>query len=308
MDHLRTIRTFVSLAKHANVSKVAEELSISRALITRHLSDLETRLGVRLISRASGKIVLTDTGQLYLEYSQRILADLKEAEIAVGHVRGAAEGLLTILAPQSFGVFHFADAVAAFALLHPKIRIRFMLDDAAARKLNFEANDFDVIIRLAPLSDESTAVVRKIGTLDWVVCAAPGYLRGWRLPTSPSDLMEHNCLQFLSAATSSTWQFGSGNQRESIRVSGDFSSNSLLAIRRAVIAGVGIAQLPTYFIAQDLADGTLKELSIKPGLVQRPIYANLPGRRHTPKRAQLFVNFVAQWYRKHKAQTLIPPL
>jgi DNA-binding transcriptional LysR family regulator len=297
MDHLRTIESFVRVVRNGSFSKAAEELGASRALITRHILDLENRLGVRLMNRTTRQLALTEIGATYFDFCTKMLLELEQAETTVRQLQSKPEGVLRVIAPKSFGGFHFADAVSAFALRHPKIHVVFVLDDEATHTLNFASNDFDVAIRLSPLADDSAAVVRKIGSLEWIVCAAPDYLAQYGTPKRVEDYADANCLLHTRLASDRVWRFGTGKQRINVKVMGNFTSNSVLAIRRAAIAGLGIAQLPTYYISGELKSGKLVRIATQPALPARPVYALLPGNRMTPKKAQLFVSFIARWYK-----------
>jgi DNA-binding transcriptional LysR family regulator len=294
VDYLKTIESFVAVASLGSFSAAAEHLGTSRALVTRHVMDLENRLGSRLLNRSTRRIALTDIGENYQKFSKKLLDDVRLAEAMARKHQTELEGTLTVIAPKSFGGLHFSDAVARFALKHPKLRVMLMLDDEATHSLQIAQSEFDVAIRLAPLQAKSAAVVRRIGSMEWVLCASPKYLSRQGEPAKPAGLAAHNCLIHTALAGDRIWRFGSG--KNGVKVSGTFLSNSVLAIRKAAIAGAGIAQLPTYYIAHDLAAGRLVPLLPKFPLPARPVYALLPANRLTPKKTKLFVSFIARWY------------
>lgn len=297
MDYRKTVESFVLIAKLGSFARAAEQAGMSRTLMTRHIMDLEKRLGVRLFNRTTRQLALTERGEKYLECCSRVLSELEQTEAEIRQLQNEPEGELRVLAPKSFGGLHFADAVIEFARRHPRLRISLFLEDAVTRTLNFASNDFDVAIRLSPLPDSSATVVRKIGRLEWVVCAAPSYLEKHGTPKQVQDLERFNCLLQSALAPERVWRFGSPKNRVSVKVSGTFLSNSAMVIRSAVISGLGIAQLPTYYIGEDLAQGRLRRIPLQPGLEPRPVYALLPANRFTPKKSVLFVSFLAKWFR-----------
>jgi DNA-binding transcriptional LysR family regulator len=294
VDYLKTIESFVAVSTLGSFSAAAEHLGTSRALVTRHVMDLEDRLGSRLLNRSTRRIALTDIGIGYRKFAKKLLDDLQLAEAMARKHQTELEGTLTVIAPKSFGGLHFSTAMARFALDHPKLKVVLMLDDEATHSLQIAQSEFDVAIRLAPLQEKSAAVVRRIGSMEWIVCAAPEYLASKGEPAKPADLADHNCLIHTTLAGDRIWRFG--GTKKGVKISGGFLSNSVLALRNAAISGVGIAQLPTYYIAYDLAAGRLVPLLSRFPLPARPVYALLPANRLTPKKTKLFVSFIARWY------------
>jgi DNA-binding transcriptional LysR family regulator len=296
MDYLRTIETFNAVVKHGSFSAAAEQLGMSRALMTRHVIDLEARIGARLLTRTTRNIALTEIGAEYFKFSQKFLDDLHSAELIARQAQSLPEGLLTVIAPKSFGGSHFSTAVAEFGKLHPKLTVALVLDDEATRSLQISQNDFDVAIRLAPLETKSAAVVRQIGSLKWMLCASPEYIAEHGAPVDLSDLSAHNCLVHTTLAADRIWRLGAA--RKGVKISGSFQSNSVLAIRRAALAGLGIAQMPTYYISRELAAGRLVPVLPDFPLPPRPVFVLLPANRLIPKKTQLFIRYIAKWYKQ----------
>lgn len=296
MDYLKTIETFTVVVAQRSFTAAAEQLGMSRALMTRHIMDLEARLGVRLLNRTTRSIVPTEIGSTFYEASKQLLIDLGVAEEQARRTHHLPEGSLTVVAPKSFGGAHFSKAVAEFGRLHPQLSISLILDDEATRSLQINQNDFDVAIRLAPLQAKSSAVVRQIGTLEWIPCAAPSYIQANSELRTPADLTAHNCLIHTSLAADRLWRFS--GQRKGIKIAGSFQSNSVLAIRQAALGGVGIALLPTYYISRDLERGRLVRLLPRHPIPERPVFALLPASRMMPSKTRLFIKYIARWYKQ----------
>jgi DNA-binding transcriptional LysR family regulator len=225
-----------------------------------------------------------------------MLRDLELAQETVRALHTTPGGAIRIVAPRSFGTLYLSDAVAQFSAHHPTIHITLILNDTSANASNFTTDDFDVAIRLSPLSERSSVIARKIGSLEWIVCAAPAYLSKLGNVRIPADLSRANCLLQAMAPGDVTWRFGAGNKIEDVKVSGTFRSNSVLALKAAALAGLGVAQLPTCYVSEDLARGCLKRIMIEPSLAERPVYVLLPDNRRVPKSTQIFVRFIAKWY------------
>jgi DNA-binding transcriptional LysR family regulator len=294
MDRLKTIESFIRVVRTRSFSKAAEEVGVSRGLISKHISGLERRLGVRLLNRSTREVSLTEIGERYFDSCRRMIGELDGAEAEILRLQSEPRGLLRLVAPKSFGSTHFSDAVAKFSLLYPNINVLVTLDDGANYAFDFAANEYDVAIRLSPLADDSSVAARKLGSLRWIVCASPQYLKRCGEPHEPKDLTRHNCLIHVKIAPDRMWRF---TDKKAVKVSGTFLANSDLTIRKAALAGVGIAQLPTYYISGDLKAGTLRHILKTFPVSERPVYALFPASRQVPRKVRLLVDFLAKWYR-----------
>jgi DNA-binding transcriptional LysR family regulator len=295
MDRLRTIESFVRVVKAGSFSAAAEQLGMSRAIVTKRVIDLEKHLGARLLNRTTRKVAPTEIGTAYYEFCARMLGDLEAADESIKRLQSEPEGRLRILAPKSFGSSHLATAVSQFALEHSKISISLVLDDSATHSLSFAESEIDVAIRLSPIASDSAVVARQIGSLEWVVCASPAYLESFGPPKRPADLARARCIVHLRLASDRIWRFA-GAVPTSVKVKTVFTTNSVLAVRRAALAGVGVAQLPTYYAGADLKSGALQKVLVDHPLPERPVYAVFPAARFIPRKVGLFVKFLADWY------------
>src|SRR6185503_8022698 len=172
---LRTMESFVRVARSGSFTAAAQQLGISRALVSRHVTDLERRLGVRLLNRSTRWLNLTDQGQRFLESSEQLLGDLEKSERSLVREHNEPAGTLKVVAPKSFGSLNLADATIAFAQAHPRVRELLTLDDYAFLPYDFVERGFDLAIRSA-ITRDSALVSRQVATLEWIVCAAPDYI------------------------------------------------------------------------------------------------------------------------------------
>ena len=179
MDRFKTIDSFVRVATAGSFSSAAKQLGMSRALVSLHVTDLEKRLGVRLLNRTTRSLTLTEVGASYLEYCQRMLAEMNEQESSITQLQKEPRGSLKVAAPKSFGTLYLSDAVVSFSARYPNIQLSLILEDYSFRAYDFVEQGLDVAVRLGDLPD-STLVARKIATLQWIVCASPKYLRAPR--------------------------------------------------------------------------------------------------------------------------------
>src|SRR5512134_169155 len=189
-DVVHGMLVFSKVVQGGSLSAAARELGVSTAVVSRTLSSLEARLGVRLINRTTRSLHLTDEGASYFETCQRILAEIDEADAAVTSRRVEPQGVLKVALPASFGHKHIAPLIPPFAARYPKIQLALSLSD---RTVNMVEEGYDLAIRIGELEDSSLAA-RKLAPNRRVVCASPEYLRTHDAPRIPEDLQRHNCL------------------------------------------------------------------------------------------------------------------
>ena len=263
MDRFKTIDSFVRVAIAGSFSAAAKQLGMSRALVSLHVTDLEKRLGVRLLNRTTRSLTLTEVGASYLEYCQRMLAEMNEQESSITQLQKEPRGSLKVAAPKSFGTLYLSDAVVSFSARYPNIQLSLILEDYSFRAYDFVEQGLDVAVRLGDLPD-STLVARKIATLQWIVCASPKYLAHHGEPKTPADLGKHTCLAHVNLDPNDrSWRLHSSDHVISVKISGAFSSNSALVLRKAALAGLGIGYLPLYCIEEDLKTGALRQAAAK---------------------------------------------
>src|SRR5918993_2996321 len=189
-DALQEITIFARVVNTGSLSAAARDLGLSPALVSRRLSGLEARLGVRLINRTTRSLHMTDEGAAYYETCTRVLAEIEEADAAVSAGRADPRGILRVALPASFGNQHVAPLVPRFAARYPDVQIALSLSD---RNVNVVEEGFDLAVRIADLADSSLAA-RKLAPNRRVVCASPAYLARHGTPRTPADLTRHHCI------------------------------------------------------------------------------------------------------------------
>ncbi|OYU48439.1 MAG: LysR family transcriptional regulator [Rhizobiales bacterium PAR1] len=256
MDRFDAISAFVSVADHKGFAPAARKLGLSTSAITRHVSALEERLGVRLLNRTTRAVSLTDAGHRFLERSRRILADLDEAEQMAESERGEPMGRFVLSAPQVFGRLHVAPLICDFMSLHPKLRAELLLSD---RMVNLVEEGVDVAIRIGHLADSSD-IARKVGAVRRVLVAAPGYLSATGVPDTVEALKSHRLISFTALTAPHLWQFRHHGENFGIEVNPNYASNSADAVIWHAAQGGGITMALSYQVADHLRDGRLKLL------------------------------------------------
>lgn len=296
MDRFRTMESFVRVARAGSFTIAASQLGLSRALVSRHVGDLETRLGARLLNRSTRSLSLTDEGAAYLQFCEKVFRDIETSEQAILRTRAEPAGTLKILAPKSFGTMHLSDAVIAFAKAQPRLRVSLMLENTPYRgSYDFAERGLDVVLCFSNMRGGSV-VEEEIGVLDWIVCAAPDYLARAGRPQTPADLGGHACLLHLDVTPNdSIWRFEGTKGAVSVKVSGAFFSNAALALAKAAIAGLGVTLVPRYVVADALAAGALVPVLPRYRVKARPLIAIYPQVPIAPRKVQVFIDFLRQW-------------
>ena len=288
-DALQEIAVFTRIVGTGSLSAAARDLGLSPALISRRLSGLESRLGVRLINRTTRSLHLTDEGAAYYETCTRVLAEMQEADAAVSAGRAEPRGILRVALPASFGNQHVAPLVPKFAERYPDVQLALSLSD---RNVNVVEEGFDLAVRIADLADSSLAA-RKLAPNRRVVCASPAYLRRHGTPRTPEDLAKHNC---VATDFSMNWDYrGPDGKPGSVRISGRYACDNWEVLRDWALAGLGIALKSTWDVRRHLEDGSL--VSLLPGYTfasDVAIYAVYPHRRHLPAKTRAFIEFLAE--------------
>jgi len=298
MDRLRTMQSFVRVMHSGSFTIAARQLGISRALVSRHIIDLERHLGIRLLNRSTRNVMPTEEATAYLAFCEQILGDIEKGERSFAQTRGKLSDTLRIVAPKSFGTMNLADAILDFAQAEPKIRISLVLEDFSFRPHAFVEKGYDLALCIATMPD-SALMSRTIGALDWVLCASPDYIRRNGKPRTLADLKHHSCLTHLNLDLNDRiWQFSRNKVNHSVKVKGQLLSNSALVLRKAALRSFGIAILPRYCVAADLAAGTLTTLLPNHKLPRRPLLAVYPRAIKVSRKINLFIAFLSRWFRQ----------
>lgn len=289
MDRFLEMQTFTAVVDAGSFVKAAETLALSKAAVSRYLSDMETRLGVRLLHRTTRRLSLTGEGQVFYARSKELLAGLEEAEAEITSRSQAASGLLRVNAPVTFGILHLAPLWGMFKALHPQVTLDITLAD---RVVDLVEEGYDVAIRIATLGS-STLVSRRLASTRMVLCASPLYLQQHGLPTQPGELTRHAVISYSYWSTGNEWRFEGPQGPQSVRTRPCIHTNSGDTCRAAALAHQGIILQPSFLVGQDLAEGTLVELMPEFRSIELGIYAVYPTRKHVSAKVRALIEFLA---------------
>ncbi len=293
MDRLRAMDTFTRVVRAGSFSAAAQQLRVSRTIVSKHVSQLENLLGVRLLNRTTRRVSLTESGMAYFEFCSRIINDVEEAELSVTKLHKDPRGALKVLAPKSFGLVHVAPAVCAFSKRYPEIKVSLVLSDNFVDLMD---NGFDLAIKSGELVD-SSLVARRLGTTRLVACASPAYLAAHGTPRTPQDLVEYNCLSHLNQVRDQVWHFIGRDGPVQVKVSGGPTANSVMFLRQAALDDIGIALLPAINIQDDLQSGRLVQVLGEYWTADFPFHVVYPHNRHLATKVRAFVDCLVEHFK-----------
>jgi DNA-binding transcriptional LysR family regulator len=284
-DNLVDMVVFVHVVETGSLSAAARNLHLSVAVVSRRLSRLEERLGVRLANRTTRTLSLTEEGAAFHARCVRILGDIEEAETEITRGRDTATGLLRVTSTVAFGRRRLAPLLHEFQQLHPGLQIHL---DASDNFVNLVESGYDLAIRFGALAD-SNLIVRQLAPNVRVICAAPAYLKRHGCPASVDDLLRHNCIIYGNPPMDH-WRFADAS---SIRVKGTLSANDGEVAHAWALQGAGLVLKSIWDVEQDLLAGRLVAVLPALRLPAAPIHAVYPHRRHTAAKVRLCVEFLA---------------
>lgn len=288
MNQFLEMQTFCAVVEAGSFVKAAATLDFSKAAVSRHVGELESRLGVRLLHRTTRRLSLTEEGEVFYARCKELLAGIEEAEAELSSRSGAARGVLRVNAPFTFGVSHLAPLWGAFRDLHPQIRLDITLSD---RVVDLVEEGYDVAIRIARLPS-SSLVSKRLASTRMVLCASPKYLEVHGVPKHPADLARHTVIAYRYWSTGDDWQFDGPEGRVSVKTNPCMHTNSGDTCRAMALAHQGVILQPTFLVGQDLADGTLVKLMPEYRSIELGIYAVYPTRKHVAPKVRALVDFL----------------
>ncbi|HKT99042.1 MAG TPA: LysR family transcriptional regulator [Paraburkholderia sp.] len=250
------IQAFLLTVEWRSLTEAARRLNLSKSVVSKRVTDLERDLGVQLLLRSPRNVLPTEAGVMFYEAASDSMRRLADVVDIISEQSSELCGDLRITAPVSLTQRWLGDVIGRFAAAHPRLHVSLELDD---RMLNLEAERIDIAVRVARLPD-SSLIARRLGVSERVVVASPDYLRKHGAPHSLAEIGAHRCLCYSNAPSSQTWSFqpqSPHGKPRTVAPSSAFASNNGDALRDAAVSGLGLAILPTFIAAQDLAQGTL---------------------------------------------------
>lgn len=269
----------------------AKTLGLTPSALSKAVTRLEQRLGVRLLERSTRRIAPTPEGAAYAEAARRILNDINETEASVMAERGRPQGRLRVNVSTAFITHHLAAALPDFHAAYPDIHLDLTVSD---RIVDLIAEGMDIAIRMGAIGDERLGV-RRVAEFRRVICASPGYLERHGVPQTPADLMQHSCINMASARHLSLWPFRSGDRVEVIETRGPLTADSAEGTLALGLAGLGLIRLADLVVAHAVRDGRLVPVLTDTHHVEPvPLSLVFPPLRQRFPRVRVFIDFIVE--------------
>ncbi|HLO50422.1 MAG TPA: LysR family transcriptional regulator [Kamptonema sp.] len=288
MDRITCMQSFVRAIEMNSFSAVAREQQTTQPTISKQIAALEKYLGVQLLTRSTTNLSLTEEGKKYYQYCQQILETVAEAEASLTG-KEQATGVLRLGCPVLFGQMQIVPRLNAFMTRYPDVKIDLMMAD---HFVDIVEEGLDLLIRIGNRQDNSL-ISDRIGTTRRVTVATTSYFEQAGEPQTPEDLVDHDCIVYTRLATGNEWHFQGTDGVIKVRVGGCFQTNSSVAIRAAVLSGLGIAIAPVWMFGDEIYRGDLKVVLQDYQPTPLPIHAVYRRSRFYPAKISCFINFLA---------------
>ena len=280
------ISEFVQVAETESFTLASKQLAISTAQVSRQVKSLEKRLNVKLFYRTTRKVSLTAEGDVFFQHCRAVLDGLDAAERAVTNLQSKPQGKIKLTAPMTYGERIIVPLLNNFSSLYPEVEIDSYLSN---QTIDLVDERYDLAIRLGTLKD-STMMAKKLANRKNYVCASPAYLKENGIPNLLSELSQHNCL----LGTLDSWHFKEAGKAKSIRPSGNIRVNSGFGLVDAALKGLGIVQLPDFYVEEYIKNGELISLLSTFQNKNEGIWAIYPHNRHLSPKIRILVDYLAE--------------
>ena len=295
---------FSALASAGSLSAAARELGVTTPAVSKHLAQMESRLGVSLVNRTTRRMSLTPEGELYLEHARRILGELDDLEELLGVAKATPKGLLRVNATLGFGRSHVAPLISRFVRKYPQVEVQLQL---SVDPPPLTDDSFDVCIRFGAPPD-ARVLARRIAPNRRLLCASPAYLAKHGIPKAPSELARHNCIGIRQGEQAyGVWRLASGRGRgadiEAVKTRGNLTTNDGEIAVNWALDGHGILMRAEWDIERFLRNGRLVQVLPQYYTPDADIHAVYPQRHQLAVRVRAFVDFVALSFAQQSAST-----
>mgnify|MGYP001627751798 CR=1 FL=1 len=291
MDKLASMQSFVRVVEDGSFAAAARTIGQSRSQVNRAVVALEDDLGVQLLNRTTRQVSVTPSGQAFYQRAKTILADIGDAEDSIREHRDRPAGDIRINAPMSFGTLHLGPALVDFARIYPDIRVELSLDD---HFIDPVADGFDMTVRISRPSETLALIDHEIIPVRRVLCASPAFVKEYGAPTDIRDLAHLPCLHYGNLPSGASWKMTGPDGPVAVRVNGVFCCNNAEVLRDAALAGLGIAELPTFIAGPELQTGRLITVLCDYDPAELFLYLLYPPSRQLASRIRLLVEFIQE--------------
>lgn len=298
---------FAKVVELSSFSAAAAHLDMSRSSVSKHVTRLEKSLGVRLLTRTTRRLVLTDAGHAVFEHCALISREAEAGAVTASLFASQPRGLVRLSCASAFGRLHLVPAMERVLARYPELEIEMIMTD---RVVDLVSENIDIAITSDTLPAANLAV-RRLTPIQSMVCASDAYLREQGVPRQPEDLSRHNCISYRSPVTvGDVWRFRQGAREIAIPIRGNFRANNNEALREAAIAGIGIALIPTFVLRKGNDAPGLRRLlpdCEAQGLFDPHITLHYVAGQRTPPKIRACVDLLTEYFRDHETATRFVP-
>ena len=297
LPDFEALAIFAKVVELRSFAGAAGELALSKATVSKAIGRLEERLGARLFNRTSRRLALTNAGQKLAERATRLLADGEAAENEALAQSSAPRGLVRLAVPMTFGVKNVAPLLPEFLKTYPEVSIDLHLSDAT---VDLIGEGFDAGVRIARLPD-SSLIARRLCAMPRHTVAAPSYLKRHGRPTHPMQLAQHQCFGYAYMTSPNVWHYSNAaGEQASVRPGGPLRANNGEAVMPALIAGLGIADLPDFIVGDAIASGEVEVILKGWKQPEGAVHLVTPPGGPRPARVEVLTEFLAKHFAKWK--------
>ena len=293
MEDLKRMAIFSHVVEAGGFSAAARRIGMAKSAVSKHIAELERQIGVRLLTRTTRRLSLTDAGEVYYQACSRIVSDAAEATRQISGQTDHLSGTLRISCPIALGNEYIAPMVKLFADHYTELKVELFIDDQI---VNMVEEGIDVAIRIGWLPD-SNLIARKLTNSPRFICASPAYLQEHSIPDTPEDLVNHEWIIFTLLPTPHTQILTKHNRKQKIRVNGRFKTNNALTLRALLLQDAGIGILSEFLVAEDIKQNRLIQLLPDYDAGSAGVYAVYPDKKYVPQRVQLFIEYLINHFK-----------
>jgi len=297
VDRLHQIKAFVAVADALSFAGAARRLGLSPPAVTRAVNELEAHLAVRLLTRTTRVVRLTEAGRRYAEDCKRILADWAEADESVSGLHGTPQGSLIVTAPALFGARHVTPVVTQYLDRYPQVQVACWFLD---RVVNLVEEGVDVAVRIGELPDSSLQAVR-VGQVRRVVVGAPSYLAARGRPERPEDLARHTLVAASGVSPQPQWRFERDGEVQTVALQPRLTTTSNDAALSAAVGGFGLTRLLSYQVQDAVTQGRLEPVLTAFEPPPLPVHVVHREGRHASLKARAFIDLAVSLLREDPA-------
>jgi DNA-binding transcriptional LysR family regulator len=294
MSRLQAMELFVAAVKAGSFSAAGRRNGLSPASVSRHVGDLEARLGVQLLNRTTRHLALTEAGKTYLQRIETALHGIEDAESAALALQSTPRGTLRIHSRMLFGMTVLTPLLPRFQKLYPEIKVELLLSE---RRVQLREDEFDIDLQIAAPKDPSLMQRRLLKT-ERILVASPDYIARMPAVREPGDLGGHNCLTYWMGPDTVIWTFMRRGKLRELAVPSAFSTNNGYALCQLAAMGHGIALLDDYTVSREINSGRLRQLlpswRVTNSSFDEGIYASFQQTAYLPGKIRAFLDFMAE--------------